>query len=305
MILVTGGTGFVGAALIRYLVTLGKPVRMLLRPSPSSPNLPRGVSVEVAVSSMNDERGLRAAMKGVDVVFHLAGTERKGTRANLAGVDVDGTRMVAETAAAAGVERFFYLSHLGADRASAYAVLKAKAIGEGLITHSGVNYTIIRSSAVFGPGDQFTTSLAALLRRAPGIFFMPGDGRALVQPLWIEDLVTCMGLCLDDPSTNRQLYQIGGSETFTIRQVVEILLETMGIKRRIFNMSPAYLRILALLIEQFFPQFPVSIYWLDYLAADRTCPLNSLPRLFGLMPARFRQQLDYLTPSPPRVLRSK
>lgn len=305
MILVTGGTGFVGASLIRYLVTLGKPVRMLLRPSPNSPNLPRGVSVEVAVSSLNDERGLRAAMKGVDVVFHLAGTERKGTRANLAGVDVDGTRMVAAAAAAAGIERFFYLSHLGADRASAYAVLKAKAIAEGLVMHSGVNYTIIRSAAIYGPGDQFTTALAALLRTAPGIFLMPGDGTSLLQPLWIDDLVTCMGLCLDDPATNRQIFQIGGSETFTIRQVVEIILETMRIKRRVSNISPAYLRILALFMEQFFPQFPVSIYWLDYLAADRTCPLDSLPRVFGLMPARFRQQLDYLKPTPRKAFRSR
>lgn len=78
MILVTGATGFVGRALIRHLADAGYPVRVLLRPSPNSPTLPRGVSMEVAVSSLEDERGLSAAMVGVDAVYHLVGVERRG-----------------------------------------------------------------------------------------------------------------------------------------------------------------------------------------------------------------------------------
>ena len=73
MILVTGGTGFVGRALVRQLVANGLNVRTLIRPSARTPNLPRGVPVEVAVVGLNDERGLRAALRGVDVVYHLAG----------------------------------------------------------------------------------------------------------------------------------------------------------------------------------------------------------------------------------------
>ena len=93
MILVTGGTGFIGQALIRQLVSLGKPVRTLLRPSIVTPNLPRGIPIEVAVSSFDDERSLRAAMKGVDVIYHLAGSERLGSRlADLVGVDIEGTK---------------------------------------------------------------------------------------------------------------------------------------------------------------------------------------------------------------------
>src|SRR5689334_19798549 len=77
MILVTGGTGFVGRALVRQLVANGQQVRTLIRPSPRTPNLPRGVPVEVAVVSLSDERGLRAALRGVDVVYHLAGAEHE------------------------------------------------------------------------------------------------------------------------------------------------------------------------------------------------------------------------------------
>ena len=88
MILVTGGTGFIGQILVSHLVTLGYPVRLLLNPSRDYPKLPRGVSVEVAISSMNDERNLRASMKDIDTVIHLVGTEWKGIRAEFEDVDI-------------------------------------------------------------------------------------------------------------------------------------------------------------------------------------------------------------------------
>jgi NADH dehydrogenase len=294
MILVTGGTGFVGRALIRQLVMLGKPVRTLLRPSKETPNLPVGVPVEVVVCSLKDERGLRAAMKGVDVVFHLAGAERLSSKADLQGVDIEGTQMVTQVAVHAGVERFFYLSHLGADRASAYPVLKAKAIAESGIIHSGINYTIFRSAVAYGPGDQFTTSLARLLKMSPGIFLMPGDGSVMLQPIWVEDLVSCLTLALEDEKTAGQIFQIGGVDYLSFRQIATEISQTIGVRRQFVPLTPSYLRLLALWIEQTYPQFPVSIYWLDYLAADRTCAIDNLPRLFGLMPARFSQQLEYL-----------
>jgi NADH dehydrogenase len=305
MILVTGGTGFVGQALIRQLVAMDRSVRILLRPSKVSPNLPRSTPVEVAVCSLKDERGLRAAMKGVEVVYHLVGAERLGSKGDLGGVDIDGSRMISAAAAEAGVERLIYLSHLGADRYSAYPVLKAKAISESFIVHSGINYTIFRSAIAFGERDQFTIPLAKLIKMAPGFFLMPGDGSTLLQPIWIEDLVTCLALALDVPATCNQTYSIGGAEYFSFREIVETIENLVNVRRNLISISPAYLRIVALLIEQVYHRFPVSIFWVDYLATDRTCPLDTLPRLFGLMPARFTQQLDYLRPVGNNILRRR
>lgn len=293
MILVTGGTGFIGKALIRQLTAMRLPVRTLLRPSPLSPNLPAGVPVEAAVCSLRDERGLQAAMKGVDTIFHLAGAERQSLRADLNGVDVEGTGTVVQAAVQNGVRRFIYISHLGADRASAYPVLKAKALAENLIQHSGVPYTILRSAVVFGKGDQFFEGLAALLRRSPGFFLLPEKGNSLLQPLWIEDLVTVMTMAADDPQLENQILNIGGAETLPLRQVVTFILQKLGLHRMLINLSPAYIRPLALWLEHG-RRFPMPIHWLDYLAMDRTCPLDTLPRRFGLMPARLHQQLDYL-----------
>lgn len=294
MILVTGGTGFIGQALIRHLVEEGHRVRTLIRPSPHSPNLPLGVPVEVAVSALNDERGLRAALVGVDTVYHLAGSEWHGAYASLMEVDIRGTQTVVQAAADAGIQRIFYVSHLGADRASAYPVFKAKAIAEEFIRRSSIDYTILRSAIIFGPQDGITTGLAQLLEAIPFFFLMPGDGSTILQPLWVEDLATCLTWALDDDGTRNQVYEIGGPEHLTFRQVVTILANTLGVRRRFISVRPPYMRAVTVLLENLMPALPVSVYWLDYLATNRTCTLDTIPRFFTLMPSRFSQRLAYL-----------
>ena len=296
MILVTGGTGFIGRNLVKSLVESGKQVRLLLRPSMVSPDFPKGISVEVAVSSLTVQRGVRAALKDVKQVFHLAGGERRGGRADLNAIDVEGTSTLMRAVQETKVERIYYLSHHGAARASAYPVLKAKAIAENWIINSGVPYTIIRTDAVFGPGDQFTEPLVKLIKMTPGFFFMPGKGHVLLQPIWIDDLINVLNLTMEDPKAVNRIYSIGGMEALPYREIVKLVMKKTGAKRIIIPVSAAYIRYLALWVDQLFPKFPLSIFWLDQLAEDRTANLDSLPREFGIIPARFHQNLDYLIP---------
>lgn len=293
MILVTGGTGFIGQALLRQLVEGGNEVRTLIRPSKHSPSLPKGVPVEVAVSSLTDARGLRGAMVGVDIVYHLASGEWAGPRSSLMDIDILGTQAVARAALDAGVSRLFYVSHLGADRASAYPVLKAKGIAEEYIRRSGVDYTIFRSAIVYGPKDGFTTGLARLISTFP-FFILPGDASALLQPLWVEDLVACLVWSTEDPRTRNQTYEIGGPEYLTFRQIVEQVSQVLGIRRSMISVRPPILRGITVLLDHILPSLPISVYWLDYLAANHTCSLDTLPSSFSLMPARFSQRLAYL-----------
>ncbi len=253
------------------------------------------------MSSLKDERGLRAALKDVDTVVHLAGGERHGSRSDLEAVDVEGSKVLAQACKQAGVRRIIYLSHLGADRASAYPVFKAKAIAEHFLMDSGVDTTVVRSAVVFGPHDQFTTSFLRLLRLSPFVFFVPGDGHSLLQPIWVEDLTTCLQMVVDDDKTANQVISVGGGEYLTFREVLEDVMAVSRIRRRITSISPVTLRGLSVWFEQGLPWFPISIFWLDYLATDRTTALDTLPRRFGLIPARFRQQIDYLRPSQRRA----
>jgi len=298
MILITGATGFIGRALVRQLSETGHEVRVLLRPSPKSPRLPKGVPVEVAVVGLNDERGLRAAMRGVDQIYHLASAAAHGQRGSLLTTDIEGTRTLAQVAESVDIKRLVYLSHLGADRASAFPVQKAKGIAEEHIRKSGVPYTIIRSSIVFGPEDGFTTDLARVLKLAPGFVPIPGDGRTLLQPLWVEDLVTCLIWTLENPETVNHTYEVGGGEYFTLRQVLEIIMTVTHTRRAFLPLPPPYMRALFVVLDSFARQLDASTYWLDYVAVNRTCPVDNLPRTFGLMPARFAYRLNYLVHEP-------
>jgi uncharacterized protein YbjT (DUF2867 family) len=298
MILVTGATGFIGRALVRHLSEAGLQVRVLLRSSPTSPRLPRGVPVEVAVASLNDERAIRAALRGVDQIYHLATSGTEGRRGNLMRTDIEGTRILAQAAASAEIERLIFLSHIGADRASAFPIQKSKGIAEEHIRKSGVPYTIIRSSVVFGPEDRFTNNLARLVRAVPFIFPIPSDGRTLIQPLWVEDLVTCMLWALQNPDMVNQTYEIGGGETFTLRQVIEKLMSVTRTRRLLVQLPTPWMRALLVMLDSFIPNFNVSTYWLDYVAVNRTCPVDNMPRVFGLMPARFGYRLNYLARKP-------
>lgn len=294
MFLVTGATGFVGSSLLPRLEASGTSVRILLRPKASSPALPRGSSFEVALASMSDPRGLRAAMVGVDTVVHLASAESEGGQGDLDAVDVRGTEYVAEAARDAKVNRIVFLSHLGASPSSAFPLLRAKALAEEHIRRSGVRYTILRSGLLYGQGDRFLTPLAMLLAAAPFVFPIPGDGDVLLHPLWIGDLLTGLEWLLADPGFKGGTFEIGGPEHFRLREVVEAVMQASGSKRILSPMRPPYLRSMVWLMERMLPRPPVTTNTIDYLAMNRTAPLDSMARLVGLQPARMSDHMEFL-----------
>ena len=103
---------------------------------------------------------------------------------------------------------------------------------------------------------------------------------------------------MENPETIDQTYEVGGSEYFTLRQTLETIMNAIGKHRVLVSVPQPFLRALVVTLETFVPRFPASSFWIDYYAVHRTCPVENLPRTFGLMPARFAYRLDYLTHTP-------
>lgn len=293
-ILVTGGTGFIGQALVPKLVEAGHAVRLLIRPAQRTPQVPKGMAVQIAVSSVTDALGLRAALNGMDVVVHLASVERQGAYADLMRIDIEGTRLLAQIAKESGIKRLVYVSHLGADRFSAFPVSKAKGLAEEAIRRTGIQFTIFRSGIVFGEGDVLTSGIAQLLVAVPFFFFVPGDGKTLLQPIWVEDLATVMAWAIEDTQTVNQIYEVAGPEMLSFCEVVETVMDVMGRWKRFFYLPPPLLRGITVFLETSLARAPVSVFWLDYLAVNHTCSIDTLPRVFQLKPSRLSQRIDYL-----------
>lgn len=294
MILVTGATGFVGRALVPRLVEGGATVRVLIRPSRQSPRLPKEIPLQVAISPITDFRGVRAAMVGVDTVIHLASAEWRGVNGNLQKTDIEGTRKLIEAAKEAGVGRLIYLSHVGADKSSAFEVHRIKGQLEDMVRRSDIPYTIFRSTLLFGEEDVFANGIAMALATIPSVFLMPGDGRMLLQPLWVEDLVTCLEWSLDDLTTLNTILTLGGPEFLTFEQMTRIIMSTTRLSRSIVPIGIPYLRYGAAFLERLLPRSPITTRWLDHLAVNRITELVSVTRYFGLKPARFEQTIGYM-----------
>lgn len=296
MILVTGGTGFIGRTVIQMLSEMGHEIRVLLRPSLHSPQLPLGVSMEVVVCSLEDERGLRAALRGVNMVVHLASAEYNAPQSgDIQQVDIRGSQHLAQAAKAMGVERMFFLSHIGADRASAYPVLKAKGIAEQFMAQEGPPLSVLRSAVAYGPGDHFVQAIIRQAQLLPGFFLLPGDGQTHIQPIRVDDVAAVFTLLADGQNQFEGILGIGGPESLTYEAVVRMVLKSAGIRKRLMRVSPAYLRILTVMFEKTWGRTTLSIPWLDYLSADRVCELDVLPRQFGLFPERLSRSLGYLS----------
>jgi len=294
MILVTGAAGFIGSAVVSKLIKEKRQVRVLVDAASKKTNFPKGVQLDTALTSISDERGVKAALTGITEVIHCASAEWEGSHADLEGVDIQGTATLLNAMRHSQVRRLVYFSHLGSDRASIFPVLKTKAIAEELIRKSSTPYTILRCAAVFGEGDHFISWLVNALRRNPVFFTLPGDGKEIIQPLWIDDLTAITVLVLNDEQKAFKTLPVGGGDYFAFKEIVQKVMKATHIKRLLFPISPAYLRSLSLWFGENSRLFPLNTYWLDYLAADRTCALDALPRYFGILPSRFEHQLSLM-----------
>jgi NADH dehydrogenase len=296
MILVTGATGFVGQALLNQLIRDKQPIACLLRPSSHERSWPAG-QVRVDTGTLYNLPSLRVAMHKVDTVIHLVGAWRDlndKTGETMEKVNYQGTANLVEAALDAGVRHIIYLSHIHADRNSAYPVLRTKGAAEEAIRSSGLNYTILRSSLIFGPGDAFTTTLAMLLKIIPVVFPVTGEGKTRFQPIHVQDVARCLAGSVQAYHLEDAILDIGGPQHLSYNEVLSAVMEAIRVHRVRVQVRMPVMRALVRLMEAVFPNALVSDEQLDLFSVDNTTDLGNVPRNFDFEPRRFTEHLAYL-----------
>ncbi len=291
MILISGGTGFVGRNLVERLAEAGKHVTCIVRPTRRMPRLPWETTVDVIPVSLDDLDALEDVMRTAHTVIHLVSAQWWGSPDDLRRIDLETTERVVEAAKAARIGRIMIISVLGADRTSAYPLLRIKGQVEEVVRDSGLPHTIFRVGIVFGPGDVFVNGIAMALRLNPIFFPIPGEGETLLHPLWIGDLVEAILNSLENLDTVDRTLEIGGPEYLTYQQTVRTVMRVSRAPRILISLPPFLLRNAAELAGQILPNPIITPQWFDILAANRTAELDSMSRYFGIRPARFEDTL--------------
>ena len=300
-VLVTGANGFVGSHLVPALADAGHHVLALVRDDDGAALVQRRLtagqraSVEMRRGDVTKPDSLPDALAGADAVLHLAAVPRDWDGgATLRLVNTEGTRNILVAAAAAGIRRFVHLGALGVidDPTLHYGSSKAKAMA--LVRESGLDWTILSPSLLFGPRDGFFNILAGLVRMSPGIVPITGKGDARFQPLAIADLAKAAVLTLGDDATIGREYLLGGPRYWTYREIVEEVLRGMDKRRLLVPMPVAVIRLVAGASETIRLPFPVATDQLRQLKYDNTGPVDGVRTGFGFEPQPMEGALTYL-----------
>jgi uncharacterized protein YbjT (DUF2867 family) len=292
---VTGANGFVGRHAVARLLLAGHDVRALISERPGAEKELSGAGtgqVDLRRADVRDPASLRGAFDGVDVVIHTVAipTERKQ---RFAEVNVAGVAHVVAEARRASVGRIVHMSALGADPASPYPYLRSKGEGQAIVTGSGIAHVVLRSSLLFGEGDDFFPRLAFSLLFP--VVPVPGNGKSRFQPIHVDDIAQALVAAAERGQISG-VHEIGGAEPVTYDEMLAETMRGTGKHRPTIHVPVPLMKPPAFLMGLVMPDPPVTIPQLDLLAVDNTPGRNALEPIFGVRARPFKGALGYLRP---------
>lgn len=257
MILVTGGSGFVGGHVVHELRGRGLPVRCLVR-DPGKGSKLAAWGCELVQGDVTDPASLRRAVEGAETVVHLVAI-RQGRRRDFQRIMVDGTRDLLAAARAGGVGRFVHMSALGTSEQTKDLVpyYGAKWDAEELVGGSGLPYVIFRPSFVFARDGGILPTFVKLARFAP-VTPITGSGRQRIQPIWADDVATYFADAVARDDVTGHLYELGGPDAVTWNELWARLKRTLGQRRPSVHVPMALMRANALITERLPGNIPLT-----------------------------------------------
>ena len=268
-ITIFGASGFVGRHIVQNLAARGYRVRAAVRrPNEALFLRPMGAvgQIEPFQANIRDDASVKAAIRGADAVINLVGILAESGKQTFDAVQAEGAARVARAAKAEGIATFVQMSALGADAESASDYARTKAAGEAAVREALPAAVILRPSIVFGPGDSFFNRFAAMTLLSPALPLI-GGGHTRFQPVYVKDVAEAVVRVLERPEAAGKTYELGGPETRSFKELMELVLREIGRKRLLVPLPFPLAHAIAW-IAQLVPGAPLTVDQVRLLRRD-------------------------------------
>jgi NADH dehydrogenase len=298
-ILVLGGSGFVGRHVVEQLAASGVKAVVPTRRFDKARHLQVLPTVTLVAADVSRVDVLPRLVGASAAVVNLVGILNETGAATFERAHVDFARAVTAACRATGVRRLVHMSALNADPAGPSRYLRSKGEAEAIVGASGLDWTIVRPSVIFGREDRFLNLFAALLRYVPVVALASPDAR--FQPVHVGDVAHCIVEALRLPSTIGRIYPLCGPNVYTLRELVRYAGALTGKSRPILGLNASLGTLQASVLEH----LPGKLLTRDNLASmrkDSTCDGEAIAA-FGIVP----RALETVVPSylGPEAIRSR
>lgn len=298
-ILITGGTGFIGAhvrdeLLARTEMVDGRILRMTRDPKGKRDDDPR---VEFVAGDVRDAASLERATEGVDVVVHCVQFPNHPVQQPSKGytymeIDAKGTERLVAAAVENGVRRIVYLSGAGTSPERPEPWFQAKVIAERAIQESGLEYVILRPSWIYGPDDRSLNRFVTFIKYLP-IVPVIGDGTNRVQPISVFDVAKVTAAAVFEPDATNRTFDLGGPENLTMDEILGRIQKVLGTHRFLLHHPPALMK-LAAIPMQLLPTPPLSPEAIDFILQESHVDPAPAERTFNVHFRPLEEGIQYL-----------
>lgn len=303
-IAVTGGTGFVGSAIVSHLVGQGHAVTVLAR---HLPEIGQDVNekLEYVRGNVVAGEGISDLLKEKDAVIHLVGIIREGGENTFDRVHRQGTENVLNEARKAGVRKFVQMSALGTREDAVSTYHRSKWAGEEAVRSSGLDWTIFRPSIIYGQFDSFINMLADIMVKFPVMPVLGGGGN-LMQPVYVKDVARAFTEAVEETWSEGRLYELVGPDILSFKEILKLVSEVIDKKRIFVNIPIAVVGPLVGIAQKLGMPLPVTRDQLIMLKEDNVRKGGDSLDDFSFEFTPFREGIEsYLINPKPKIQNPK
>jgi NADH dehydrogenase len=285
MIFVSGGSGFIGSHAVEKLMAAGHELRLMKCSGQGDKDAGTAErpGVEYVSGDICDSSSLAGKMDGCDTAINFVGIIIETRGATFENIHVNGVANLLEEAGRAGVGRFIHISALGTSDEPASEYFRTKRAAEKKIIASGIPYVILRPSLVCGPEDKFFNMLKPMLYSP--IVPVVGTGKTRFQPIWVEDLASCVLEAVGGDAPLGGVWEVAGPRKMSFDEMLDVMSGVLGkAARPKIHIPVACMRPFAKLAESLLQRPPITTDQLKMLAIDNATDSDAIREIFGVDP---------------------